>query len=100
VSLSVLGIGTCCSATSRGSSGGGIDWVPVGDTAMSALLMVLCACEMSDGGATRVYALDILARFLPRSAESREEGLSVGELEPSGLRGAIVIRRFNRGSSE
>ena len=28
VSLSVEGIGTCCSATSLGSSGGGRDWVP------------------------------------------------------------------------
>jgi hypothetical protein len=25
---SVAGIGTCCSATSLGSSGGGSDWVP------------------------------------------------------------------------
>jgi hypothetical protein len=66
---------------------------------MSALFMV-CAYEKSGGGATRVYTLDILARFLPRSAESREEGLSVGELESSGLRGAIIIRRFDRGSSE
>ena len=28
VSLSVEGMGTCCSATSLGSSGGGADWVP------------------------------------------------------------------------
>lgn len=28
VSLSVEGIGTCCSATSLGSAGGGSDWVP------------------------------------------------------------------------
>lgn len=26
--LSVAGIGTCCSAVSRGSDGGGSDWVP------------------------------------------------------------------------
>jgi hypothetical protein len=39
----------------------------------------------------RVCALDVLARFFPRSAESREEGLSVGELESSGLRGAILF---------
>ena len=39
----------------------------------------------------RVYALDVLARFFPRSAESREEGLSVGELGFSGLRGAILF---------
>jgi hypothetical protein len=28
VSLSVEAMGTCCSATSLGSSGGGKDWVP------------------------------------------------------------------------
>lgn len=31
VSLSLAGIGTCCSATRRGSSGGGRDCVPVFD---------------------------------------------------------------------
>jgi hypothetical protein len=37
VSLSLVGMGACCSATSLGSSGGGIDCVPGGMTALSAL---------------------------------------------------------------
>ena len=42
-------------------------------------------------GATKETAVDILARFFPRSAESREVGLSVGELDSSDLgRGAIL----------
>jgi hypothetical protein len=40
---------------------------------------------------TRGEVGDILARFFPRSASSREDGLSVGELESSGLIGAIII---------
>jgi hypothetical protein len=42
-------------------------------------------------GVTKKSAVDILARFFPRSAESREVGLSVGELDSSDLgRGAIL----------
>lgn len=33
-------------------------------------------------------AVDLLARFLPRSGESREEGLSAGD---SGLRGPGIL---------
>lgn len=40
VSLSLVGMGACCSATSLGSSGGGIDCVPVRSSVASALSVV------------------------------------------------------------
>jgi hypothetical protein len=47
---------------------------------------------MSDlDSATRQSTVDILARFFPRSAESRETGRSVGELESSGLRREAIL---------
>lgn len=38
-SLSLAGMGWCCSATSRGRAGGGSDWVPVND----AMASVVCS---------------------------------------------------------
>ena len=37
-SLSLAGMGTCCSATSRGRAGGGSDWVPVDDDAIASVV--------------------------------------------------------------
>ena len=45
---------------------------------------------------TQHYAVDILARFLPRSGESRDDGLSV--VEASGLRGPAILRCIDSGS--
>lgn len=47
--LSVAGIGTCWSAVSRGSEGGGSDWVPVKSVSVRSAAIVLNSGLGMDG---------------------------------------------------
>ena len=56
-SLSVEGIGTCCSATSLGSEGGGRDWVPdIGDRYQRDAILESCVEQLN--WIERVWAVE------------------------------------------